>query len=206
MRSRARYSRREAAPKPPAIEERSWEIFTAYCWKQQTFEDIGTSFHLSPDQVRRIVDEVGAQLGPVRGGAQKPIALESPLEELGLSVRTRNALLGVGCNTVEDALRLDLSSTVRGLGRKTRGELLTVLERAGFLHPSLEERPVSEIQGLERSLERMQSRIDRALGVVAKEIGLVKQRLHKSMKSRHPKREEAGPAAPAATDYCRDEK
>ncbi|MBZ5625615.1 MAG: hypothetical protein LAQ69_44010 [Acidobacteriia bacterium] len=207
MRSSARYSRRVAAPKPPAIEERSWEIFTAYCHKQRTFDEIGSTFHLSPDQVRRIVDEVDAQLGRVRGTGSKLVSLESPLEDLGLSVRTRNALRGVGCNTVEDALRLDLSSTVRGLGRKTRSELLASLERAGFHHESLEEQPVSEFRILERSLERIESRIDRALGAVAKEIRSVRQRLHKKMAARTGKK--PAPTAPApgsAGDYCGDEK
>ena len=53
---------------------------------------------------------------------------ESPVEDLGLSVRTRNALRGIGCVTVADVLALDLSAAVRGLGRKTKDELLLALE------------------------------------------------------------------------------
>jgi hypothetical protein len=197
MRSRARYSQRVAAPKPPAIEERSWEIFTAYWHKQRTFEEIGAEFHLSSNQARRIVDEVGAQLGSVHQNGARTIALESPIESLGLSVRTCNALHAVGCNTVGEALRLDLSRTVRGLGRKTKGELVARLERAGFSHPSIEARPASEIRTLEKSLERMQSRIDKALGAVAKEIGLVRQRLRKNADGR--------PATSRGDDYSREE-
>jgi hypothetical protein len=209
MPTRARYSRRVAAPTPPAIEDRSWEIFTAHCHKRRTFEDIGTAFHLSPEQVRRIVEEVGAQLGRARAGAPNLVVSESPVEDLGLSVRTRNALRGVGCETVEDALRLDLSSSVRGLGRKTRSELLTMLERSGFLHPSVQEQPVSEIRMVERSLERIESRIDRALGAVAKEIGLVKQRLRGKMAGRNgkiPERATITPASHPGNDHRRDGK
>lgn len=213
MRSRARYSRRVAAPKPPAIDERGWEIFTAYHHKERTLGEIGRDFQLSPNQVRRIVDEVDAQLGRVRGGTPTLVALESPVEDLGLSVRTRNALRGVGCHTVEDALRLDLSSSVRGLGRKTKDELVTMLERAGFHHPLLDEPPNSEIRILERSLERMQNRLDRAVAVVTKEIRFLKERLRKKTSSRAARRPVAGPKAsrreaPASgpvDDYCREE-
>jgi DNA-directed RNA polymerase alpha subunit len=110
----------------------------------------------------------------------KPIALGSPVEDLGLSVRTRNALRGIGCDTVEDLLGLEFSSPVRGVGRKTREELLTTLERAGFRHPAVESEPASEeMRILESSLERMQGRVEAALGAVAREIRLIKQGLRK---------------------------
>jgi hypothetical protein len=110
----------------------------------------------------------------------KSIALGSPVEDLGLSVRTRNALRGIGCDTVEDLLGLEFSSPVRGVGRKTREELLTALERTGFRHPTAESEPASEeMRLLESSLERMQGRLEAALGAVAREIRLIKQRLRK---------------------------
>jgi hypothetical protein len=114
----------------------------------------------------------------------------------------------VGCHTVQDALHLDLASTVRGLGRKTRIELLNRLEAFGFIHPSLDGQPASEIRVLERSLERMQDRIDKALGIVAKEIGLVKQRLRKTiaMQSRKEPEFPVTSARRPTNNYCRDEK
>jgi hypothetical protein len=123
--------------------------------------------------------ELEARLGRVPVSEPKFIGLESPVEDLGLSVRTRNALRAIGCDTVEHVLGLDLSASVRGLGRKTKDELLTALARAGFRHPELEQQPASEIRVLERSLERMQGRVEAALGVIAKEIRLLKQRLRK---------------------------
>ena len=123
--------------------------------------------------------ELEARLHRVPASEPKFIGLESPVEDLGLSVRTRNALRAIGCDTVENALGLELSSAVRGLGRKTKAELLTALGRAGFRHPELETQPASEIRVLERSLERMQGRVEAALGVIAKEIGMLRQRLRK---------------------------
>jgi nucleotidyltransferase/DNA polymerase involved in DNA repair len=207
MRSRARYSRGVAAPKPLAIQERSWAIFTAFCYEARPLDEIGRAYQLSPHQVRRIVAEVEAQLGRARGG-EAFLDLESAVEDLGLSVRTRNTLRSLGCNTVEDVLRLDLSSFVRGMGRKTKEELLNRLQHAGFHHPMLDEQPVSEIRILERSLERMQGRIDEALGAVAKEIRLVKQRLRKRVAARRGDKPGASPDAPVpapANDYCGDE-
>jgi len=101
----------------------------------------------------------------------------SPLEALGLSVRTRNALKSVGCSSIEDVLRLDIQAPIRGLGRKAKEELLTRLDDAGLAHP-LAGQP-SEIRLLERSLQRIEERIDAALGSVAKEIRSARQRLRK---------------------------
>ena len=105
------------------------------------------------------------------------IAADSPLEALGLSVRTRNALKGVGCSTIDDVLRLDIQAPIRGLGRKAKEELLTKLDDAGLTHP-LAGQP-SEIRMLERSLARIEERVDAALGSVAKEIRSARQRLRK---------------------------
>jgi len=113
-------------------------------------------------------------------GDPKVISLESAVEDLGLSVRTRNALRAIGCDTVENVLALDLGSSVRGLGRKTKEELLTALELSGFRHPALEQQPPSEIQVLERSLDKMQTRVDAALASISKEIRILKQRIRKS--------------------------
>ena len=107
----------------------------------------------------------------------------APLEALGLSVRTRNALKAVGCGTVQSVLRLDLATPIRGLGRKAREEILVKLEDAGLSHPSAGQ--VSEITMLERSLERMQDRVDAALAALTKEIGSARQRLRK-LKTRAP--------------------
>jgi hypothetical protein len=102
----------------------------------------------------------------------------SSIEELKLSVRTRNALRGVGCVSIADVLRLDLDRPVRGLGKFAKEELLVKLESAGFPHPS-DGQPASEITRLERSLERIEHRIDSALGALSKEVRAARHKLRR---------------------------
>ena len=106
------------------------------------------------------------------------LPVESPLEELGLSVRARNALRSVGCDTIADVLRLDLAQPVRGLGKLAREELLSKLDRAGIPHPS-EARPVNDIALLEHSLERIEHRIHSAFGALSKEIHAARHKLRR---------------------------
>jgi hypothetical protein len=108
----------------------------------------------------------------------RTLADVSPVEELKLSVRTRNALRGVGCSTIADVLRLDLDRPLRGLGKLAKEELLVKLERAGFPHPS-DGQPASEITRLERSLERIEHRIDSALGALSKEVRAARHKLRR---------------------------
>jgi hypothetical protein len=98
-------------------------------------------------------------------------------------MRTRNALRAIGCNTVEDVLRLDLSGPIRGLGRKTKHELLTTLKEAGFHHPALETEPADEMQVLDRSLARIEGRVASTLEAVTKEIRLLRQKLGRSRRA-----------------------
>jgi hypothetical protein len=162
-----------------AIAERSWAIFTAYYYEERSLEEIAGTWRMSPEQVGRIVAEVDAQIGRVRGPGNRILAPESPVEDLSLSVRTRNSLRSLGCHTIDDILQLNLSESLRGLGQKTRQELLAKLLHAGFHHSAHEEPPITDIRGLERSLDRLESRLGTALGTVAKEIRLLRQRLRK---------------------------
>lgn len=108
----------------------------------------------------------------------RSIADHLSLDDIGLSVRIRNALKSVGCSSIGDVLRLDLDRPVRGLGKLAKEELLARLDSAGFPHPSGAQ-PAAEITRLERSLERLEHRIDSALGGLTKEIRAARQRLRK---------------------------
>jgi hypothetical protein len=133
--------------------------------------------------LKRLRAEVDAQLASA--AVAEPVVLESPIEDLALSSRARNALRSLGCNSVQDILRLDLSGPVRGIGRKTRGEVLTALRSSGLPHPGLDELLDSDIRSLDRSLERMHGRISVALGAVTKEIAMVQKKLRKRMEARN---------------------
>src|SRR6185369_13938870 len=113
--------------------------------------------------------EVG-RIGPAGTGA---LDVESAIEDLGLPARIRNALRGVGCTTIGDIMRLGLFAPARGLGAKSKKALLEKLSAEGFCHPATKEPPVSEFRLLERSLERIQRRVDRAFAAVTQEISAV---------------------------------
>jgi hypothetical protein len=115
----------------------------------------------------------------IRQTAINRLDVESAIETLGLPVRTRNVLHGIGCHTIADVLRLDLSTPVRGLGHKSKQSLIERLTLWGFSHPLAGHRP--EIHLLERSLDRLQRSVELALVAVAKEIALVKQRLRRKL-------------------------
>ena len=119
------------------------------------------------------------------------IRLDSPIEDLDVSVRTRNALRSIGCGTVGHVLLLDLSGPLRGIGRKTREEVLAVLERHGFRHPVINEKPVADMKVLERSLERIEERIDSALGAVTREIRMLRRRLRDGTQNERTSRDPA---------------
>jgi len=156
-----------------------WSIFIAYSQKHLSLDEIGREYGLPVNRVRRIVRQLEAEIGRMGPSATGALEVESAIEDLGLPVRTRNALRGIGCRTIGDIMRLDLSAPVRGLGAQSKKVLLEKLGIKGFCHPSAKQQPVSEIRLLERSLDRIQRRVDWVFGAVTKEISAVKQRLRR---------------------------
>jgi hypothetical protein len=144
-----------------------------------TFDEIGREYGLPVNRVRKIVRQLESEIGRKGPTTTGPLELESAVEDLGLPVRTRNALRSIGCKTIGDVMRLDLSAPVRGLGTKSKKMLLEKLGTEGFCHPGAKEPPAAEFKLLERSLERIQRRVDRAFGAVTKEISAVKQKLRR---------------------------
>ena len=122
---------------------------------------------------------VPAQAEPTAAADREPILLESSVEILVQSSRARNALRSLGCKTVRDVLRVDLLGPARGIGPKTRNEVLTALRNSGFRYAAAEERSDAEIRRLDRSLKRMNDRINAALGTVAREIALMQKSLRR---------------------------
>lgn len=184
-RLRAKYVGKQPADRPASIDAQRWAIFTWYVYEGLSLGGIGVRTGLSSSRVSRILYEVDAGLDAARrtGTEAKAVVLESPIEDLALSSRARNAIHRLGCGTVKDVLELDLSA-VRGIGRKTRGEVCAALRRSGLPQPAFDERLDSEMRGLDSSLERMHGRITVALEAVAKEIAAVQKSLRKRMDAR----------------------
>jgi Bacterial RNA polymerase, alpha chain C terminal domain len=183
-RLRAKYARKQPVARPASIDEQTWAIFTAYVHEGLSLSGIGASADLSPSRVSRMLHEVDARLDAAwfAGPERKPVALESPIEDLALSSRARNAIHRLGCDRVKDVLGLDLSA-VRGIGRKSKIEVRAALRNSGLPQPELDEHLDSEMRGLDSSLERMHGRIRATLEDVAKEIALVQKRLRKRMEA-----------------------
>ena len=184
---RARYAGKQPVPKPVSVDDQSWAAFTAYVYEGRTLKEIGVAAKMAPSGVCVVLHSVDAEVVSAMGGVPRKLAvmLESPIEDLVSSSRARNALRSLGCSTVQDVLQLDLSGPVRRVGRKTRTEVLTALRNSGLRHPALDRRRESEFKTLDRSLERMQSRISTALESVAKEIAAVQKKLRKRLEPRN---------------------
>jgi hypothetical protein len=128
---------------------------------------------LPPSDLRDALARVEVQIEPHR------VTAHGALESLQLSVRARNALHRLGCQTVADVLHLDFNTSIRQLGSKSRLEVLERLDKAGF-HPLLPEKPPpSELRRIARGLDRVQTRISSAYESVMREIRMLQDRLEK---------------------------
>ena len=183
QRLRAKFAAGESLPKPDSIDGRQWAIFLAYC-QGLSARAIGDTEGLSASRVLRLVHDVDAQLEAVSLAAAAPITLDSPLERLPLSSRSRNSLHRSGCKSVQDILQLNLSGAKR-FGPKTRQEVLAVLRDSGISHESLKPAEDPEIRSLHRSLDRIHNRLDATLGSVAREIAALQKRLRKRTSQRN---------------------
>jgi hypothetical protein len=119
------------------------------------------------------------------------ILLESPIEMLVQRSRAPNALRSLGCKTVRDVLRVDLLGPARGIGPKTRSEVVRALQNSGFRYAGTDEPSDSDIRRLDHSLKRMNDRINAALAAVAREIAIIQKRLRRQNEAGHGRRNRA---------------
>ncbi len=181
---RNKYKGRAFAQRPFFIDERSWSIFRDYITGQRSLREMRESEGIAPSRLRQILNQVDTQLDlPGRSELEwNAITPQSPIEDLALSIRARNALHHLACRNVDDVLQLNLSGSVARFGGKTKIEVLTALQAAGFRHPALDRGPVEGVTSLARSLGRMQDRINVALRSVAKEVSMVQRQLQHWLK------------------------
>jgi DNA-directed RNA polymerase alpha subunit len=155
------------------VAESDWGIFTACIHEKRALTDVSRSLGLTPSNLREALARVEDQIEPRR------VARDGALEALQLSVRAKNALHRLGCETVADVLRLDFNGSIRQLGSKTRSEILDRLDKAGF-RMVLPEKPLpSEMRRIARGLDRVQARINSAYESVMREIRQLQGRLEK---------------------------
>lgn len=183
-RLRDKYKGKALRQRPFFIDERNWSIFKDYITGQRTLQDIREGGGIAPTRLRQILYQVDAQLELPRKSELEwnAITPQSPIEDLALSIRACNALHHLGCGTVDDVLRLNLAGSTPRVGEKTKMEVMSALQAAGFRHPALDRGPVEGVTSLARSLDRMQNRIDLALRSVAKEVSVVQRQLQHWLK------------------------
>src|ERR1035438_2555912 len=103
-RLRAKYAGRQPASRLASIDPQRWEVFTGYCYEGLSLSGMGVRAGLSPSRISRMLYEVAALLEAARHteGETKTVALASPIEDLPLSSRPRNAIHRLGSGTVKD--------------------------------------------------------------------------------------------------------
>jgi hypothetical protein len=141
-------------PRPASVDEYRWSVFTAYVRDGRSLTGIGASVGISSSRVGRILYEVDARLDGARRGepANKPVVLESPIEDLELSPRALNVLHNLGCDRVQDVLSL---SSVREMGPKTRSEVCAAFRRFGLPAPAAN---ATRTRGEDRGLGRLRAK------------------------------------------------
>ena len=180
----AKYKGKPLRQRPFFIDEQNWAIFKDYISGERTLHATRESGAISPSRLRQILYQVDAQMDLPRRSELEwtAVTTQSPIEDLALSIRARNALHHLGCQTVDDVLQLNLSGSVPRVGGKTKMEVLAALQAAGFRHPAFDRGPVEGVTSLARSLDRMQDRINVALRSVAREVSMVQRQLQDWLK------------------------
>lgn len=151
--------------RPHFIDEMGWELFKAHVQEGRSFVQLALDHNLSVFKVREIVWRVdrGLQLArPDEPGANEVVE-SSPLEDLNLSTRARNALREMGFDTVGSLLERDFTLVCRRLGRIGKEEILSALAAHGF-HPlsSGAADPGSNIEQVRRHVAMLRAHIERS--------------------------------------------
>jgi hypothetical protein len=154
---RARHAGRDLDSRPFFISDRNWPVFRAFLQSGKALAEIGREHGLSTERVRQIVHELDHQLGLPRESSREwqQITANSPIEDLGISVRIVHRLKESGAHIVEDLLRLDLERL--SLGEASRTEVLEALEKWGYRIGGTRPR---ELKRLVDQLRQLRRRID----------------------------------------------
>lgn len=161
---RAKYLNKLTLQRPKQIHETDWRIFVAVVSEGRTIRDISRETGLSVFKLNHVVLQVDEELDPSGTSAKEKtrITLDSPLEDLNLSTRSRNTLRKIGCDTVRSILRKDFTRAVRSFGAATRQEVALVLSSHGFAAPPALESLQLSVETLARELGRLRLHLEQA--------------------------------------------
>ncbi len=149
--------------RPYFVDESSWSVFVAHVRDGRTIREIGRDLGLSTSKVGMIIARVERDLEIPRpdGEGLGAITLDSPIEDLALSGRARNALRKAGCATIRNLVEKDFSRDIRRLGPITRDEIVAALRDHGFATPTtLTQERGERISELDKELNRLREQID----------------------------------------------
>ena len=160
---RAKYMNRLFDERPSSVDEASWDMFIAHVRDGRALSVIAREAGLSRSKVSVIVSRVDQDLQTPISARADPngITLDSPIEGLMLSMRARNALRELGCDSVRSVLEKDFTKAVKRLGAVSRQEILSALAARGFAPPDTLQDPRDvHVTELSRSVSRLKEHID----------------------------------------------
>jgi hypothetical protein len=179
---RAKYSGALNGDRPHFIDELDWRVFLAHVRDGRSLQEISREAGLSAFKVGAIVSKIDHDLEAPRPapGAQNSVTAGSPLEDLALSMRARNALREIGCVTIGDVLEKDFTRAVRRFGPVTRREITGVLSQQGFaVPPALVDGSTSRIFELRRDLARLRDSLQNTTRRLQNHLERLEHRLNK---------------------------
>jgi hypothetical protein len=164
---KSKYQNEGDQHRPMLVDELSWSLYLAYVRDGKTLLEIGREHGLGALRVGRTVvrvDQMRVDQELQRPFApeheRKSVTLDSPLEDLALSMRARNALRKLGCQTVRQVLDRDFTRASRRFGPISKREVAAALIRNGFTPPPTLEGRQSNVTALERDVSRLRRRIE----------------------------------------------
>ena len=151
--------------RPHFIDEMGWELFNAHVHEGRSFVQLALHRNLSVFKVREIVRRVDRDLQLARPNEPESneVVEDSPLEDLNLSTRARNALREMGFDTVRSLLERDFTLVCRRLGRIGKEEILSALAAHGFHRLANSARdPDANIEQIQRHVAMLRAHIERS--------------------------------------------
>lgn len=177
---RKRYKEKASMDRPFFIDEGDWALFSAHVFGGRTLRELGQELGVSGTHLRGVITQVDRilQLPRSSDSQWRDLTPESPIEDLILSMRSRNTLRELGCRTVEDLLRPDFNRHWPRLGRVTRQEILSALSRHG-LGPAPADPVSHEITQLAHRLNQLRERVETSFQQWRDQINGLEDRIRK---------------------------